>query len=100
MTDEDRSVLEDLPDTLRVYRGYRAAVKSVGLAHVRIHDLRHAHATELLRSNINLKIVQERLGHSPIAVTADTYSHVAPTLQREAADSFGNAMRRSRMTAP
>ena len=36
-----------------------------------------------------VKVVQERLGHSSIAITLDTYSHVAPTLQREAADKLG-----------
>jgi integrase len=53
---------------------------------VRFHDLRHTHATELLKAGINPKIVSERLGHSGIRITLDTYSHVLPTLQKEAAD--------------
>ena len=55
---------------------------------VRLHDLRYFHATLLLQAGTHLKVVQERLGHSSIAITADTYSHVAPGLQREAADAF------------
>ena len=41
-----------------------------------------------------MKVVQERLGHSSIAITADTYSHVAPSLQREAADVFARDMQK------
>ena len=63
----------------------RLAVKK----HVRLHDLRHFHASRLLKAGVHLKVVQERLGHSSISITADTYSHVAPSLQREAAEVFG-----------
>ncbi|WP_254207978.1 tyrosine-type recombinase/integrase [Paenibacillus sp. AK121] len=48
---------------------------------IRFHDLRHTHATLLLKAGIHPKIVQERLGHSSINVTLDTYSHVLPNLQ-------------------
>ena len=58
----------------------------------RLHDPRRFHATMLLESGIQLKVVQERLGHAGIAITADTYSHVASTLHRAAADAFANAM--------
>jgi integrase len=51
---------------------------------VRFHDLRHSHATQLLASGVHPKIVQERLGHSTIAVTMDIYSHVTATMQSEA----------------
>jgi integrase len=46
---------------------------------------RHAHASLLLAAGVHPKVVQERLGHSQVSVTLDTYSHVAPSLQREAA---------------
>src|SRR5680860_740229 len=52
---------------------------------VRFHDLRHTHATQLLRGGIHPKVVSERLGHSTIALTLDTYSHVLPGMQEEAA---------------
>ncbi|MDP6403290.1 MAG: tyrosine-type recombinase/integrase, partial [SAR202 cluster bacterium] len=59
-----------------------------GLRGVRLHDLRHAHASVMLRQGIHPKIVQERLGHSTIAITLDTYSHVTPGLQEAAALKF------------
>ncbi len=60
-------------------------VKKVGIKGVRFHDLRHTHASLLLREGVNLKVVSERLGHSSIQITADLHSHVAPPIQREAA---------------
>ena len=47
---------------------------------IRFHDFRHTMATAALQAGIHPKVVQERLGHSSIAITLDTYSHVAPTL--------------------
>ena len=67
-------------------------VRRPGVPKVRLHDLRHFHASFLLRSNTHPKVVQERLGHSSISVTFDTYSHSVPSLQREAADIFANQM--------
>jgi integrase len=63
--------------------------RAVGVPPIRLHDLRHTMATAALQAGIHPKVVQERLGHSSIAITLDTYSHVAPTLQREAADKLG-----------
>ena len=54
------------------------------VGHIRFHDLRHAHATQLLMAGVHPKIVSERLGHSTISITMDTYSHVLPGLQEEA----------------
>lgn len=52
------------------------------------HGLRHTHATLLLQQGVNPKIVQERLGHSSIKVTMDTYSHVLPDMQKQAVDAL------------
>ena len=52
------------------------------------HGLRHTHATLLLQQGVNPKVVQERLGHSSIKVTMDTYSHVLPDMQRPAVDAL------------
>ncbi|MBI4006566.1 MAG: site-specific integrase [Gammaproteobacteria bacterium] len=60
---------------------YRRFVKKHGFKHVTFHDLRHTHATHLLEQNIHPKIVSERLGHSTIALTLDTYSHILPNMQ-------------------
>ena len=71
------------PNTLRV--GWLRILKAANIGHLRFHDLRHAHATLMLRQGVHPKIVSERLGHSGIAITMDTYSHVLPGLQAEAA---------------
>ena len=54
----------------------------------RMYDLRHTCATLLLLAGESLKVVSERLGHASITITADTYSHVLPTMQRAAADKL------------
>lgn len=58
------------------------------IRHIRFHDLRHTHATLLMLAGINLKIVQERLGHSSIDVTLDTYSHLTLANQSIAVDAL------------
>ena len=55
------------------------------LPQIRLHDLRHTHATLALQAGIHPKVVSERLGHATIAITLDTYSHAIPALQEEAA---------------
>ncbi|WP_245723228.1 tyrosine-type recombinase/integrase [Natribacillus halophilus] len=59
---------------------------------IRFHDLRHTHATQLLKLNFHPKVVQERLGHSSIQVTIDTYSHLLPGLQESAAKEIGSEL--------
>jgi integrase len=64
---------------------------------VRYHDLRHSHATTLLKNGVHPKIAQERLGHASITTTLDLYSHVTETIQADAAAQldtvFQNAQR-------
>ena len=76
-------------DPATLTRNFEKLARRAGKRHVRLHDLRHFHASLLLKAGVHLKVVQERLGHSSIAITADTYSHVAPSLQKEAAEVFG-----------
>lgn len=66
---------------------------------VRFHDLRHTHATLLLAKNTNAKVVSERLGHSTIGITLDTYSHVLPSMQDEAARNLGELFADARAAA-
>lgn len=54
---------------------------------IRLHDLRHGWATMALAAGVHPKVVQERLGHSSISITLDTYSHVSPALHGEAAET-------------
>jgi integrase len=58
----------------------------------RVRDLSHTHATLLLKEGTHAKIVSERLGHANIGITLDTYSHVLPGMQREAAESIDRAL--------
>jgi integrase len=66
------------------------------LPRIRFHDLRHSHATHLLAANVHPKIASERLGHSRVGLTLDTYSHVLPGMQEAAVaridDVFGAAL--------
>ena len=63
------------------------------LPRVRFHDLRHTHATQLLRAGVHPKVAQERLGHSTITTTLDLYSHVTETMQEDAAMHLDTAFR-------
>jgi integrase len=74
---------------------YRPLLRTSGLPIRRFHDLRHTSATLLLGLGVHPKVVQERLGHSNISVTLDTYSHVAQTLQKEAAAKLDGLFRRT-----
>jgi integrase len=51
---------------------------------IRLHDLRHSHATHMLAAGVHPKIAQDRLGHSSVGITLDLYSHVLPGMQAEA----------------
>ena len=70
------TVIQDLPN---------GETKEKFIAKFRLYDLRHTHATLLLKAGVHPKIVSERLGHSNISLTLDTYSHVLPGMQDEAA---------------
>jgi integrase len=63
-----------------------------GLQRVRLHDLRHSHATHLLAAGIHPKVASERLGHSKVGITLDLYSHVLPGMQAEAAAAVDKAV--------
>jgi integrase len=60
-------------------------VRQAGLPKIRLHDLRHTHATLALQAGVHPKVVQERHGHASVKVTLDTYSHVMPPMHQEAA---------------
>jgi integrase len=66
-------------------RSFKPLLKRAGLPQIRFHDLRHTCATLLLTRNVNPKIVPEMLGHSSVAITLDTYSHVLPNMRDQAA---------------
>jgi len=72
-------------DPESVSRYWRQAVKKAMLPKIRLHDLRHTHATLALQAGIHPKVVSERLGHATVSITLDTYSHAIPAMQEEAA---------------
>jgi integrase len=72
-------------DPRNLLRAWKKVTAAAGQSGLRFHDLRHAHASLMLAQGTHPKIVSERLGHSGVRITLDTYSHVLPNLQREAA---------------
>ena len=78
-----------------VSKKFSELVKKAGVPSLRLHDLRHTHATLMLKEGVNPKIVSERLGHASVVITLDTYSHVLPGLQEEAALKFEEGLKRS-----
>jgi integrase len=77
------------PDSLT--HEFTYLIGRVEVPRVRFHDLRHSHATQLLAAGVHPKIVQERLGHSTIAITLDLYSHVSDTMQANAVAQLDGA---------
>jgi len=69
-----------------VYRDFLDATDAAGLPRIRFHSLRHTAASLLLAQGTHPRVVMEMLGHSTIALTMNTYSHVIPALERDAAD--------------
>ena len=74
-------------DPRNVTREFKALLVAAHLPNIRLHDLRQRHscATLLLAQGVNPRVVMETLGHSQVSLTLNTYSHVLPALQREAA---------------
>ncbi len=73
-------------------RSFKPLLKRAGLRDIRFHDLRHTCATLLLSTGQHPKFVQELLGHSTIAITLDTYSHVLPGMGDGLADAMDEAL--------
>jgi integrase len=71
-----------------MYKDFKALLKQASLPNIRFHDLRHTTATIMLQQGVHPKIVQERLGHADISMTLNTYSHVLPSMQEEAAEKL------------
>ncbi|MCJ7583660.1 MAG: site-specific integrase, partial [Anaerolineales bacterium] len=75
-------------DPSNMSRDFKNTLKMAGLPNIRFHDLRHTAATLMLQQGTHPKIVQERLGHSDVSLTLNTYSHVLPSLQEDAAEKM------------
>ena len=73
-------------------RQFDRHVARAGLPRIRLHDLRHTHATLALQAGVHPKVVSERLGHSTVAMTMDVYSYAVPALQQDAATTIANLL--------
>jgi integrase len=78
------------PDTLT--HRFAKLVERLGIPQVRFHDLRHGFATRCLEAGLSPKVVSEALGHSSVAFTLDTYSHVLPSMQGQTAAAMAAAL--------
>ncbi len=78
-----------------VTKAFHKLAKSLGMSRIRLHDLRHTHATIMLSQGVHPKVVSERLGHSSVAITLDTYSHVLPGIQAAAAQRFDEGLQKT-----
>ena len=74
------------PDSLT--QKWERFVKQKGLPPVRLHDLRHSNATALIEAGVSAKVVQQRLGHSDVNITLNTYTHVTPRMDENAAETI------------
>ena len=81
-------------------RVWYSLLKRAGVPRIRFHDLRHTHATLMLKQGVHPKIVSERLGHSSVQITLDTYSHLLPNMQAAAAEGFGKLLEPDTAYAP
>jgi integrase len=75
-----------------VIRSFKPLLNRAGLPKIRFHDLRHTCATLMLCGGIHPKVVQELLGHASVTITLDTYSHVLPSMQGEAAEKMDSML--------
>lgn len=75
-----------------IRRVFKSIIKKSDIPKIRFHDMRHTHATLLLLQGVNPKIVSERLGHTDVRITLDTYSHLLPSMQRDTAIKFGKML--------
>ncbi|MBU8967505.1 tyrosine-type recombinase/integrase [Bacillus altitudinis] len=73
-------------------RTFDNIIKKASLPKIRFHDLRHTHASLMLQQGENIKLISERLGHSSVKITLDTYSHVLPNMQKEASNRLAQQL--------
>jgi len=78
-----------------VTKHFNDLVEAAGLPPIRLHDLRHGAATLALEAGVDIKVVQEELGHSSSVLTRDTYTSVSPRLARDAAERTAAMVPRS-----
>ena len=80
------SALETHRPFLSFSQFFKRKVTQLGLPAIRLHDVRHSHASVALAAGVHPKVVSERLGHASVAFTLDTYTHAIPALEEDAAE--------------
>jgi integrase len=75
-------------DASNVVHAYQLALKRAGLPRQRFHDARHSVATFWLAAGVPARVVADMLGHSQVSLTLNVYTHVLPTLRRDAANAL------------
>ena len=71
----------------RMTSWFEQSARDAALPKIRLHDLRHSYATAALAAGVPAKVISERLGHASVMITLDTYSHILPSMQEDAANS-------------
>lgn len=94
---EDRNLVVCAEDGRPVHpqsfsQAFARAVEQAGLRKIRLHDLRHTHATIAVKAGVPVKVISERLGHESPAFTLKQYAHVMPGMQAEAAKMIAEAI--------
>ncbi len=93
-SDHDWVVTDELGGFIRpntMSYEWRKLTNELDLPRIRLHDLRHTHATLALKAGVHPKVVSERLGHANIGITLDLYSHVVPSMAKDAAEQIMSA---------
>jgi integrase len=83
---------EPINEEYLVKKHFKPLLREAGLPNIRLYDLRHTSATLALTVGVAPKVVSEQLGHASAAFTLDTYSHVLPDMQDEAASKMEAAL--------
>lgn len=78
------------PDAMT--RKWRRFIVAHNLPDIRLHDLRHSNATALIQAGVNPRVVQQRLGHSDVSITLNTYTHVLPDMDKDAAQKLDDVI--------
>jgi len=82
-----------------LHNAFRWIVDNTDLPRIRLHDLRHTHASIAVKAGVPIGVVSERLGHADPGFTLSRYSHIMPGMQRDAADKIARAIHVDDVTA-
>lgn len=83
-------------NTNMVHKTFHALIDAAKLRRIRLHDLRHGHASLMLAAGVELELVSKRIGHSSTTITADMYQHLLPGVSRGAAEKAAALVPRKR----